>query len=89
MVTMLMVASAQDALAKHTKQRVLQAWHDVYMHRVMKRFQSARAQALFRAHVEQRALLCWQSYTRAKAHKATLLSTAVQFDRQVVRRLPG
>ena len=63
----------------HAKQRVLTAWHDVYIHSVMKRFQMARAQALFRNQLEQRALLCWQSYAKAQAHKASMQNAAVKF----------
>ena len=58
---------------------MLTAWHDVYIHSVMKRFQMARAQALFRNQLEQRALLCWQSYAKAQARKAFMQSAAAQF----------
>lgn len=71
----------QETLARHIRRRVLTAWHDVYMHRVMKRFQMARAQGLFREHVEQRVLLTWRCYVKTQLHKAARMSAADRFNR--------
>ncbi|KAL0042856.1 hypothetical protein WJX79_001653 [Trebouxia sp. C0005] len=73
---------AQETLAMHIRRRVLTAWHDVYMHRVMKRFQMARAQGLFREHAEQRVLLIWRRYVKAQLHKAARMSAAHRFNRR-------
>ena len=71
----------QDTLARHIRRRVLTAWHDVYMHRVMKRFQVARAQGLFREHVEQRVLLIWRRYVKTQLLKVARMSAADRFNR--------
>ena len=71
----------QETLARHIRRRVLTAWHDVYMHGVMKRFQMARAQGLFREHMEQRVLLIWRRYVKTQLHKAARVSAAHRFHR--------
>lgn len=71
----------QDTLARHTRRRVVTAWHDVYIHNVMKRFQMARAQGLYREHVEQHVLSLWQGYVKAQLHKIAMMSTADAFCR--------
>ena len=71
----------QDTLARYMRQRVLTAWHDVYIHMVMKRFQMARAQGLFREHVEQHMLGLWRRHVKTQRHKAAMLSAAQDFNR--------
>ena len=71
----------QETLARHKQRRVVTAWHDVYMHRVMKRFQMAHAQGLFREHAEQRVLLIWRRYVKTQLHKAARMCAAHRFHR--------
>lgn len=77
----------QASLSKHTKRRLLSAWHDVYIHAVMKRFQNARAQGLYREYVEQRALRLWQLYCRQQQRKHTMLTKAHAFARCCISRI--
>ncbi|DBA76407.1 hypothetical protein WJX77_011009 [Trebouxia sp. C0004] len=73
---------AQETLARHIRRRMLTAWHDVYMHRVMKRFQVARAQGLFREHKEQHVLLIWRRYAKTQLLKAARMSAADRLNRR-------
>ena len=69
-------------LAKHVMQRVLTAWHDVYMHAVMKRFQTARAHGLHQQHVELRVMHLWQAHCREQQRMGALQSKAEALARQ-------
>lgn len=79
---MRLMALLQAVLSNHVKLRLLSAWHDVYIHAVMKRFQMARAQGLHRDHVELRVMHLWQAHCRKQQRKAATQAKAHGFARQ-------
>ena len=72
----------QAVLSKHVKQRLLSAWHNVYIHAVMKRFQIARAQGLHRQHVELRVMHLWHQHCSRQQRKGAMQAKAHAFARQ-------
>ena len=74
----------QAVLSKHVKQRLLSAWHDVYIHAIMKRFQMARAQGLHRQHVELQVMRLWQAHCMRQQHKGAMQAQAHRFARQAI-----
>lgn len=72
----------QAVLSTHVKQRLLSAWHDIYIHAVMKRFQMARAQGLHRQHVELQVMHLWLGHCRRQQRKGAMLAKAHAFARQ-------
>ena len=74
----------QAVLSKHVKQRLLSAWHDVYIHAVMKRFQMARAQGLHRQHVELQVMRLWRAHCMRQQRKGAMQVQAYGFARQAI-----